>query len=356
MRNGVFKAEDKIKKFVVHRQAEVALLISRLLCGYNGSGSGCFMWLSSDVKAEHCRTLDDSLCNFALDPSVHIGNIHVEAKMDSFVSLLLYLGYLTIGANNALCIPNNCMRDMWETLRLKATFGTWDQIQQDIGQHRLISSLFDGSTQELCTDFQFALTQLPVSDNSCYTDATLLEMACRYIISKLTLARYTIIDRWPNLEYDHQFLAQPQFNRTWAVTLLPFGRYNQTMVVLFHFVPITQLDVGKFGLDGTKMVQLARQALDSISDNSVVQQFAHCDARLDLGVAFGCGNAVIRQRLWRRADSNQMDTSEHQVLQQKDGESVTEWEQRLNLADNQGRRDALGWITQSIDEEFRQQN
>ncbi|KAJ2356642.1 hypothetical protein GGF43_001940, partial [Coemansia sp. RSA 2618] len=85
-------------------------------------------------------------------------------------------------------------------------------------------------------------------------------------------------------------------------------------------------------------------------------QFAHCDARLDLGVAFGCGNAVIRQRLWRQADSNQMDTSEHQVLQQNDGESVTEWEQRLNLADNQGQRDTLGWITQSIDEEFRQQN
>ncbi|KAJ2814912.1 hypothetical protein IWW50_006989, partial [Coemansia erecta] len=253
----LFNAKDKIKKFVVHRQAEVALLISRLLCGYNGSGSGCIMWLSSDVKAEHCRTLDDSLCNFALDPSVHIGNIHVEAKMDSFVSLLLYLGYLTIGANNALCIPNNCMRDMWETLRLEATFGTWNQIQQDIGQHRLISSLFNGSTQELCTDFQFALTQLPVSDNSCYTDATQLELACRYIVSKLTLARYTIIDRRPNLEYDHQFMAQPQFNRTWAVKLLPFGRYNQTMVVLFHFVPITPSYVGKSGLDGTKMVQLA---------------------------------------------------------------------------------------------------
>ncbi|KAJ2344106.1 hypothetical protein GGF43_005529 [Coemansia sp. RSA 2618] len=276
--------------------------------------------------------------------------------MDSFVSLLLYLGYLTIGANNALCIPNNCMRDMWETLRLEATFGTWDQIQQDIGQHRLISSLFNGSIQELCTDFQFALTQLPVSDDSCYTDAMQLELACRYIASKLTLARYTIIDRRPNLEYDHQFLAQPQFNRTWAVKLLPFGRYNQTMVVLFHFMPITPLDVGESVLDGTRMVQLARQALDSISDNSVVQHFAHCDVRLDLGIAFGCGNAVIRQRLWRRADSNQMDTSEHQVLQQKDGESVTEWEQRLNLADNQGRRDARGWITQSIDEEFRQRN
>ncbi|KAJ2726372.1 hypothetical protein H4S00_001877 [Coemansia sp. D1744] len=289
----LFKAINTINRFVLHRRAEMLLLVSRLTCDYDNGGSSCFVWPSLDLKTKHCKSADDELCNFLLDPSVHPGKINAESDMDSFVSLLLCLGYVSIGANNALCIPNNNMRDMWETVRLSATFGTPDQLQQDIAQRQLTDSLFDGNTRVLCNDFQFALTQL--ATNNSYEESTLLEFACRYIVSKLTLARYTVASCSSNIDYDHQFLADPQFNRTWKVTLLPFGRYIQTLVVYFHFVPITPSDMNKSGINSNRLIELADQALDKIGNEYPSTQNS---VQLDLGIAFGCANAVIQQRLW----------------------------------------------------------
>ncbi|KAJ2557469.1 hypothetical protein GGH12_006169 [Coemansia sp. RSA 1822] len=293
MQHTLFKANNTINRFVLHRRAEMVLLISRLTCDYDNGGSSCFVWPSLELKAKHCKSADDELCNFVLDASVHPGKVEAESDLDSFVSLLVCLGYVSIGANNVLCIPNNNMRDMWETVRLSATFGMPDQLEQDVAQRQLTDSLFDGNIQVLCNDFQFALTQLATKDS--YAESTLLEFACRYIVSKLTLARYTVASRPSNVDYDHQFLAHPQFNRTWKVTLLPFGRYIQTLAVYFYFVPITPSDVGGSGINSNRLIELANQALDKISN---VHSLTKNSMRLDLGIAFGCDNAIIQQRLW----------------------------------------------------------
>ncbi|KAJ2138377.1 hypothetical protein IW139_003486 [Coemansia sp. RSA 353] len=292
----LFKPDNMISKFVLYRRAEMLLFVSRLTCDYDNGGSSCFVWPSSELKTKHCKSADDELCNFVLDAMVHPGKINAESDMDSFVSLLLCLGYVSIGANNALCIPNNNIRDMWETVRVAATFGTPDQLQQDIAQRQLTDSLFDGIIRVLCSDFQFALTQL--ATNNSYEESTLLEFACRYIASKLTLARYTVASRPSNVDYDHQFLADPQFNRTWKVTLLPFGRYIQTLVVYFHFVPITPSDMDKSGINSVRLIGLANQALDKInSEYPSVQN----SVRLDLGIAFGCGNVIIQKRVHKQS-------------------------------------------------------
>ncbi|KAJ1837484.1 hypothetical protein LPJ70_005838, partial [Coemansia sp. RSA 2708] len=96
------------------------------------------------LKDNNCASAADATHNFVLDPLVYPDAVRTEASIDSFVSLTLYLGYLTVGVDNSLRIPNNGMRDLWEQIRLMATFGTWDQIQQDIAQHQLIDSLFSG--------------------------------------------------------------------------------------------------------------------------------------------------------------------------------------------------------------------
>ncbi|KAJ2286763.1 hypothetical protein IWW55_006891 [Coemansia sp. RSA 2706] len=101
--------------------------------------------------------------------------------------------------------------------------------------------------------------------------------------------------------------------------------------------------------------QLALDSLNKIADNSDAQPFAHCDVRLDLGVAFGNETVIVKQRLWKRISDDQMDTSEsagnHENLRLSDGESVAEWEQRLRTMDNRGWSDSLGWMTQSTDQE-----
>ncbi|KAJ2736851.1 hypothetical protein H4R23_001934 [Coemansia sp. Cherry 401B] len=274
-----------------------------------------------------------------------------ESSIDRFVSLALYLGYLTVGANNSLRIPNNSMRDLWERVRLMATFGTWDQIQQDIAQHQLIDSLFSGKAGIVHDDFESALKQL-LSDGGNYSDAARLELVCRYIASGLTLSKYTVSNGQRSVAYDRHFLLQPQFNRTWAIELLPFGRYIQRLVVLFHFASGRSENAAS---SADAFEQLAIDSLNTIVDNGDVQPFAHCDVRLDLGVAFGNETVIVKQRLWKRISDDQMDTSEsagnHENLRHSDGESVAEWEQCLRAMDNRGWSDSLGWITQSTDQE-----
>ncbi|KAJ1829999.1 hypothetical protein LPJ63_005209 [Coemansia sp. RSA 2711] len=101
--------------------------------------------------------------------------------------------------------------------------------------------------------------------------------------------------------------------------------------------------------------QLALDSLNKIVENSDAQPFAHCDVRLDLGVALGNCEVVVKQRLWKRVNDDQMDTSEsagnHKNLRLNDGESIPEWEQRLRAMDNRGWPDSLGWITQSTNQE-----
>ncbi|KAJ1831163.1 hypothetical protein LPJ63_004474 [Coemansia sp. RSA 2711] len=243
------------------------------------------------------------------------------------------------------------MRDLWERVRLMVTFGTWDQIQQDTAQHQLIDSLFNGDTSVVCDDFESALEQLS-SDGSSYSDAACLELACRYIASGLTLSKYAATKNQVNVVYDYQFLLQPQFGKTWAIELLPFGRYIQRLVVLFHFASGESMGAAS---NADALEQLALDSLNTIVDNGDVQPFAHCDVRLDLGVAFGNETVIVKQRLWKRISDDQMDTSEsagnHENLRLSDGESVAEWEQRLRAMDNRGWSDSLGWMTHSTDQE-----
>ncbi|KAJ2304234.1 hypothetical protein IWW55_002528, partial [Coemansia sp. RSA 2706] len=100
---------------------------------------------------------------------------------------------------------------------------------------------------------------------------------------------------------------------------------------------------------------LALDSLNTIVDNGDVQPFAHCDVRLDLGVAFGNDKVVVKQRLWKRVNDNQMDTSEpnesYENLRRNDSESTAEWAQRLCAMDNRGWSDSLGWMTHSTDQE-----
>ncbi|KAJ2314137.1 hypothetical protein IWW54_001093 [Coemansia sp. RSA 2705] len=243
------------------------------------------------------------------------------------------------------------MRDLWERVRLMVTFGTWDQIQQDTAQHQLIDSLFNGDTSVVCDDFESALEQLS-SDGSSYSDAACLELACRYIASGLTLSKYAATKNQVNVVYDYQFLLQPQFGKTWAIELLPFGRYIQRLVVLFHFASGESMGAAS---NADALEQLALDSLNTIVDNGDVQPFAHCDVRLDLGVAFGNDKVVVKQRLWKRVNDNQMDTSEpnesYENLHRNDSELVAEWEQRLRAMDSRGWPDSLGWMTQSTDQE-----
>ncbi|KAJ2851176.1 hypothetical protein IWW36_001315 [Coemansia brasiliensis] len=239
--NSVSRPAKIVKSIICEASPELFMLLLRLISDYDSGTSSCFIWSTAELKAEHYKDANDLLFNLVIDPLANPSNTTAESSPDKIVTLLVYLGFLAIRANNVLCIPNNKMRDMWEDLRLLATFGSMLQTQQDFKQHRLISSLHIGQTDLLHAEFTSALQRISASSVSLSLQAQ-LEYACRWILSNLTVSRYSSTHGKANLESDQKFVAYPKLNTPWTVTLLPFGRYIQPLAVTLCFVQSPSLD------------------------------------------------------------------------------------------------------------------
>ncbi|KAJ1741226.1 hypothetical protein LPJ68_003045 [Coemansia sp. RSA 1086] len=227
-----FTPEDSVNSIVRKASPELLMLVLRLVSDYDHGTSSCFIWPSAEIMARQCKNAE--LSNFVLDPSANPGNTNADSSVDRIVTLLVLLGYLTIGNNNALRIPNSAMRDMWENLRLLATFKTRVQVEQDSQQHELIDSLFSSETDTICFEFTNTLQQIS-TDSRNYSPKTQLEFMCRVLLSKLEIMRYTFDHRPARLEYNAQFLADPQLDTPWTIKLLPFGRYIQQLTLTLCF-------------------------------------------------------------------------------------------------------------------------
>ncbi|KAJ2800761.1 hypothetical protein H4R20_003942, partial [Coemansia guatemalensis] len=178
----------------------------------------------------------------------------------------------------------------WESIRLLALFGTYNQVKRDIERHRLIEDLFDKDIGSLFQEFQYVLTQVLGRDALC-SDQIRLELACRCLIGKIDMPRhYTNYTK--ALEYDYNFLSQPQTDKCimWTVTMKPFGRYIHKLVLVFAFVHITAQDLRD---SRTTPGQLASSALAAINDGEHMKQASENETRLHLGVAYGQGKFAI---------------------------------------------------------------
>ncbi|KAJ1718325.1 hypothetical protein LPJ61_006691 [Coemansia biformis] len=255
-----------------------------------------------------------------------------------YLAYLLHIGELANGADNKLRIPNGRLRRMWEHVRLQTTFGDADQIGLYAERLKLVDSLNCGDASVLRYELELAVTEL-LHDDSGYSEGTMLEAACRYITSILTLPCYLATSR-SNIEYDYSFFQELHSGRSsWWITLLPFGRYTQRLVVLFEFARIAP----EVTSDEAAAL-LARQALQTITDNEHARPFSHCDNRLDVGVAIGQSKVVINQRYWKRVDNGCPVTCSSMPIEQ--------WEQNPDSAGSTGWHDGLGWtITNTIDDQ-----
>ncbi|KAJ2079096.1 hypothetical protein H4R24_004024, partial [Coemansia sp. RSA 988] len=175
---------DTIRAAADTHRDDILLLSTRLIHGYDSDEHSCYIWPSlqeAQIAGHNMenRTRDFVLCQFSL-----LGTHNAQLDMDGLVTLLLHIGYLTIGDGNTVRVPNGYLRKLWESIRLLALFGTCNQVQQDIERHRLIESLFDRDIGLLCQEFQQVLIPEQKSNNL-YSDHTRLEVACKRIIGKI---------------------------------------------------------------------------------------------------------------------------------------------------------------------------
>ncbi|KAJ2739476.1 hypothetical protein H4R23_000436 [Coemansia sp. Cherry 401B] len=211
------------------------------------------------------------------------------------VNWMLVHGLLTVGAENSLRIPNGYWRNVWEDIRLLATFGTRDIVSQDSERQQLIDSLYCGDTSVLEQSFEHVLTDLLDADD-CDSDFTIPEFACRYAIAKLAAPRRTTGDR-TNIELDHSVLSQLHSGESsMVINIVPYGRHVQrlTLVLKFGLVVTTNSDT-----DEDNLAQQACTELSKISKQGCVQEVAASDLRLDIGVGIGRDGVMLCHQFWR---------------------------------------------------------
>ncbi|KAJ2613413.1 hypothetical protein H4S08_002215 [Coemansia sp. RSA 1365] len=235
--------DNDIRLIALKYHIEMALLSSRLTCGYDFKQHSCYIWPSLEAAQQAGHNIKDRTCNFVLAPFSVFDYSGTKVDLDNFVTLLLHMGYLTIGNGNTLQIPNEYSRRQWETIRRLSIFESRDRIKQDTERHRLIESLFSKDIDLLCQEFYYVLTQA-FGQNDMYSDQTRLELACRYLVGKMCP---------PNHYVNHNENL----------------KYIQELVLVFGFVHITEEDLKDSKMPPT---QLASNALAMLNDGGFIQQ------------------------------------------------------------------------------------
>ncbi|KAJ2224098.1 hypothetical protein IW143_000709 [Coemansia sp. RSA 520] len=137
------------------------------------------------------------------------------------------------------------------------------------------------------------------------------------------------------------------------ITFPRSGRLTDLLVVIIEF---KRIEADKLD-DEDYPLKRAREGLEQIIKKDYARSRGSFSLRLDIGIAMGCGKVVMRQRLWRRASGQLAATRRNQnatlVPKRHRGESVADWDVRLNNADDSGWQDANGWETVLLPSEFR---
>ncbi|KAJ2821596.1 hypothetical protein GGI24_004170, partial [Coemansia furcata] len=89
-----------------------------------------------------------------------------QYDLSQIITMLIHTGYLTIGAGGEVRIPNGELRNMWESLRLVASFKTRDSVAQDRERIRLHKELYSGNIRNIFDSFQSAHANLSNAANN----------------------------------------------------------------------------------------------------------------------------------------------------------------------------------------------
>ncbi|KAJ2655816.1 hypothetical protein IW148_005885, partial [Coemansia sp. RSA 1199] len=271
-------------------------------------------------------------------------------SIDQLVSLFVYTGYLTIRQGGHIGIPNGEMRQMWGKLLKIASSGSGNAIENDSEWNQLHADMYRGDIRGLQAGISEIISMMPNVTNN-YLESVYGDIFRTYI-----LAKFFGRTRSPSESASPDFLSEIQSGMGASdliITLPGTGRFSESLVVIIEF---KRIEADKL-YDDDYPLKRARQGLEQIIEKDYARSRGSSSLRLDIGIAMGCGKVVMRQRLWRRARGQLAATrrNENNTLTPKRhrGESVADWDVRLNSADDSGWQDANGWKTALLPSEFR---
>ncbi|KAJ2661183.1 hypothetical protein IW148_003450 [Coemansia sp. RSA 1199] len=227
----------------------------------------------------------------------------------------------------------------------------WDDLKEITSEaKKILADMYKGDIRGLYADISEIMNMMPSMYN--YN----LEGEYGNIFRTYILAKFFDRSRSPSESASPDFLSEIQSgmgDSNLVITFPATGRFPESLVVIIEF---KRIEADKL-YDVDYPLKRARQGLEQIIEKDYARSRGSSGLRLDIGIAMGCGKVVMRQRLWRRARGQLAATrrNENDTLTPKRhrGESVADWDVRLNNADDSGWQDANGWKTALLPSEFR---
>ncbi|KAJ2827793.1 hypothetical protein IWW50_001712 [Coemansia erecta] len=280
----------------------------------------------------------------------YIDESATRMSISQLVSLFVYTGYLTIRSGGHVGIPNGEMRRMWEGLLKLTASGTEDVTERDNQWSQLHMDVYNGNVRGLLADMSFVMSMMPNSANN-YLECVYGDIFRTYVLVKF-------FERFRNRSGGAlpDFLSEMQSGigrSDLVITIPPTDQLLESLVVIIEFKRIEASMVNTPGYP----LKRARAGLEQIIEKRYASSRGIFQRRLDIGIAMGCGQVVMRQRMWRRADGQQGSTDRSANMdlnpERHVRETVQHWDERLYNADESGWQDEFGWITTQLPSDYR---
>ncbi|KAJ2711567.1 hypothetical protein H4R19_003187, partial [Coemansia spiralis] len=116
-------------------------------------------------------------------------------------------------------------------------------------------------------------------------------LACRLVLSTLQQPCFGKPERH-NVTYSRLFFEELRHGwPAWEIVLHPLGRYTSRLALVIVLQPVAAPDANSEAVD-----RIALEAAQAAADRSLLFQLGHGDARLNIGIAVGCGKLGVRHR------------------------------------------------------------
>ncbi|KAJ2282961.1 hypothetical protein GGH14_001224 [Coemansia sp. RSA 370] len=342
--------QELVSRITLSNPVNMLILATEFLvgCGNDvsfGAVKQAGVWQQSSPRPPQSRPVMEVSVGrgYAIDDSPTM-SIH------QLVSLFVYTGYLTIRQGGHIVIPNGEMRQMWGKLLKIASRGSDNAIGKDAEWDQLHANMYTGDIRSLHAGISDIMRMMPNMTNN-YLECVYSDIFRTHMFTKF-------FDRSgsPSESASPEFLSEIETGMGVSDLIITFPRSGRLTDLLVVIIEFKRIEADKLD-DEDYPLKRAREGLEQIIKKDYARSRGSFSLRLDIGIAMGCGKVVMRQRLWRRASGQLAATRRNQnatlVPKRHCGESVADWDVRLNNADDSGWQDANGWETVLLPSEFR---
>ncbi|KAJ2645589.1 hypothetical protein IW137_001768 [Coemansia sp. RSA 1287] len=342
--------QELVSRITLSNPVNMLILATEFLvgCGNDvsfGAVKQAGVWQQSSPRPPQSRPVMEVSVGrgYAIDDSPAM-SIH------QLVSLFVYTGYLTIRQGGHIVIPNGEMRQMWGKLLKIASRGSDNAIGKDAEWDQLHANMYTGDIRSLHAGISDIMRMMPNMTNN-YLECVYSDIFRTHMFTKF-------FDRSGSLNESAspEFLSEIETGMGVSDLIITFPRSGRLTDLLVVIIEFKRIEADKLD-DEDYPLKRAREGLEQIIKKDYARSRGSFSLRLDIGIAMGCGKVVMGQRLWRRASGQLAATRRNQnatlVPKRHCGESVADWDVRLNNADDSGWQDANGWETVLLPSEFR---